>query len=103
MYNYTLSTTDSTFFYLVDGPISEGLWWLAEMTMSMAVKFGAVILITPVFIGPGVLVFILGGWCGQRYIAAQLAVKRGMSNAKAPVLGQLVPFPHIFKKYFEYL
>ncbi|KAG6919579.1 hypothetical protein DXG01_004242 [Tephrocybe rancida] len=32
-------------------------------------------------------VAILGGWAGQIYIAAQLSVKREMSNAKAPVLG----------------
>ncbi|KAG5653497.1 hypothetical protein H0H81_012707 [Sphagnurus paluster] len=53
----------------------------------MLVKFGAVVLLTPVFLLPGVLVAILGGWCGQIYIAAQLSVKREMSNAKAPVLG----------------
>ncbi|KAJ7770817.1 hypothetical protein DFH07DRAFT_1057900 [Mycena maculata] len=71
----------------VDGPISEGLWRLLEMTMSMLIKFAAVILFTPLFFIPGVLVGALGGWCGQIYIAAQLSVKREMSNAKAPVLG----------------
>lgn len=73
---------------LVDGPISSGLWWLSEMTMAMLVKFSAVVYLTPVFLGPGILVAILGGWCGQIYIAAQLSVKREMSNARAPVLGQ---------------
>ncbi|KAF8058246.1 hypothetical protein FPV67DRAFT_1565726 [Lyophyllum atratum] len=71
----------------VDGPISTGLWWLSEMTVTMLVKFGAVVLFTPAFLIPGILVAILGGWCGQIYIAAQLSVKREMSNAKAPVLG----------------
>ncbi|KAF5377185.1 hypothetical protein D9615_006331 [Tricholomella constricta] len=71
----------------VDGPISTGLWWLAEMTVTMLVKFGAVVLLTPAFLLPGILVAIIGGWCGQIYIAAQLSVKREMSNAKAPVLG----------------
>ncbi|KAF9458727.1 P-loop containing nucleoside triphosphate hydrolase protein [Collybia nuda] len=71
----------------VDGPISTGLWWLSEMTMSMLIKFSAVVFLTPAFLGPGILVAILGGWCGQIYIAAQLSVKREMSNAKAPVLG----------------
>jgi hypothetical protein len=56
--------------------------------MAMLVKFSAVVLLTPAFLGPGILVAILGGWCGQIYIAAQLSVKREMSNAKAPVLGQ---------------
>ncbi|KAG6857594.1 hypothetical protein H0H87_010162 [Tephrocybe sp. NHM501043] len=71
----------------VDGSISTGLWWLAEMTLTMLIKFGAVVLFTPAFLLPGVLVAILGGWTGQIYIAAQLSVKREMSNAKAPVLG----------------
>ncbi|KAJ6574743.1 P-loop containing nucleoside triphosphate hydrolase protein [Mycena capillaripes] len=71
----------------VDGPIQQGLWGLLEMSMSMLVKFAAVILFTPLFFIPGVLVGVLGGWCGQIYIAAQLSVKREMSNAKAPVLG----------------
>ncbi|KAJ6519437.1 hypothetical protein C8R45DRAFT_1066135 [Mycena sanguinolenta] len=71
----------------VDGPISQGLWALLEISMSMFVKFVAVILFTPLFFIPGALVGALGGWCGQIYIAAQLGVKRQMSNAKAPVLG----------------
>ncbi|KAJ7101009.1 hypothetical protein C8R43DRAFT_1141277 [Mycena crocata] len=71
----------------VDGPISQGLWGLLEMSMSMIIKFGAVILFTPLFFIPGVLVGFLGNWFGQIYIAAQLSVKREMSNAKAPVLG----------------
>ncbi|KAJ6604251.1 hypothetical protein DFH09DRAFT_1300496 [Mycena vulgaris] len=47
----------------VDGPIASGLWALLEMSMSMMIKFGAVIFFTP------------------------LSVKREMSNARAPVLG----------------
>lgn len=64
------------------------LYYLIEMTLSMLIKFSAVVLITPVFLIPGVVVAALGGFCGQVYIKAQLAVKREMSNAKAPVLGQ---------------
>ncbi|KAJ7119364.1 hypothetical protein C8R43DRAFT_1112474 [Mycena crocata] len=71
----------------VDGPISQSLWRLLEMSMAMLVKFGAVVLFTPPFLLPGILVGCLGIWCGQMYMAAQLSVKREMSNAKAPVLG----------------
>ncbi|KAJ7501621.1 hypothetical protein B0H11DRAFT_2275231 [Mycena galericulata] len=71
----------------VDGPIQQRLWRLLEMSMSMLVKFAAVILFTPVFFIPGLLVGVVGGWCGQIYMAAQLSVKRELSNAKAPVLG----------------
>ena len=73
---------------LVDGPILYCLWHLCDLTMSMLVKFGAVVILTPIFLIPGVLVAVLGGICGQIYIKAQLSVKREMSNAKAPVLGQ---------------
>ncbi|KAJ7275443.1 hypothetical protein B0H12DRAFT_1199529 [Mycena haematopus] len=75
----------------IDGPISQGLWALLEMSMTMLVKFTAVILFTPLFFIPGVLVGALGGWCGQIYIAAQLSVKREMSNAKVSFLKNLIP------------
>lgn len=71
----------------VDGPISSNLQWLTDMTGMMLIKLIAVVYLTPAFILPGVLVFVLGGWCGQIYIKAQLSVKREMSNAKAPVIG----------------
>ena len=58
--------------------------------MVMLVKLGAVVILTPVFLIPGVLVALAGGICGQVYIRAQLPAKREMSNAKAPVLGQYV-------------
>lgn len=60
------------------------------MTISMIFKISAVIIISPVFIGPGVLIFLLGASLGQIYMKAQLSVKREGANAKAPVLGQWV-------------
>ncbi|KAF7319288.1 ATP-binding cassette transporter [Mycena chlorophos] len=74
-------------FKTVDGPLAQGLWALVEMSVSMFVKFFAVMIFAPLFIFPGILVGVLGGWCGRMYIAAQLGVKREMSNAKAPVMG----------------
>ena len=52
----------------------------------MLIKFGAVILFSPIFTFPGVAAFLIGGWAGQMYIKAQLSVKREMSNARSPVL-----------------
>ncbi|KAL0958339.1 hypothetical protein HGRIS_000484 [Hohenbuehelia grisea] len=72
----------------VDGPISQGLMWLMDLTISMLIRFAAVILFTPLFAFPGIFIAFLERWCGQIYIAAQLSVKREMSNAKSPVLGQ---------------
>ena len=70
----------------VDGPISDGLSNLINMTLTMLLKLAAVILFTPSFLLPGVLLAVAGGWIGQVYIKAQLSVKREMSVAKAPVL-----------------
>lgn len=79
-------------FNIVDGPIASELFYLSDMTSGMLLKFIAVVFITPVFLGPGVTVAVLGGICGQIYIKAQLSIKREMSNAKAPVLGQYAMF-----------
>lgn len=56
----------------------------------MVMKLAAVVFMTPIFLIPGFIVGLVGGWVGQIYMAAQLSVKREMSNAKAPVVGQLV-------------
>jgi hypothetical protein len=71
----------------VDGPISNNFTWLIEISSTMLIKFIAVVYLTPVFIVPGTVIAVLGGWLGQMYMKAQIAIKREMSNAKAPVLG----------------
>ncbi|KAJ6611201.1 hypothetical protein B0H10DRAFT_2165893 [Mycena sp. CBHHK59/15] len=71
----------------VDNAISRALWLLSDLTSLMLVKFGAVVLFTPVFFAPALALFALGGWCGRVYMSAQLSVKRDMSNARTPVLG----------------
>ncbi|KAF9466481.1 hypothetical protein BDZ94DRAFT_1280783 [Collybia nuda] len=74
----------------VDGPIAGMIQWLSELTIAMLVKLGAVVILTPIFFGPGITVALVGGWCCRIYMAAQLSVKREMSNAKTPILGQCV-------------
>jgi ABC-type transporter Mla maintaining outer membrane lipid asymmetry permease subunit MlaE len=46
------------------------------LTDFMLTRLIAVVIITPVFIITGLLVGVVGGWCSQIYIAAQLPVKR---------------------------
>lgn len=58
-----------------------------ELSVSMLCKLAAVVIMSPVFLIPGALVALIGGWLGQIYMKAQLSVKREMSNARAPVLG----------------
>lgn len=57
------------------------------MTLSCLVKISAVILFTPVYFLPAVFFAVVGTFIGSVYIKAQIAVKREMSIAKAPVLG----------------
>ena len=59
------------------------------MTSSMLLKFVGVVVISPQFLIPGIVVSVLGGWCGQIYMRSQLAVKREMSNNRAPILGHV--------------
>ncbi|THU87009.1 P-loop containing nucleoside triphosphate hydrolase protein [Dendrothele bispora CBS 962.96] len=60
-----------------------------EMTTSLVIKLGAIVLFTPVFLIPGVLSLAIGYWLGSLYLRAQMSVRREVSNKKAPVLGHL--------------
>ncbi|KDQ56809.1 hypothetical protein JAAARDRAFT_132140 [Jaapia argillacea MUCL 33604] len=71
----------------VDGPIFTNMGHLLELTIAMAFKIVAVVAFTPLFVIPGFAIALFGGWIGQVYMKAQLAVKREQSNAKSPVLG----------------
>ncbi|KAH9077606.1 hypothetical protein EDB83DRAFT_2285647 [Lactarius deliciosus] len=71
----------------LDDPISRTFNGLIEITINALIKFSTVVYLTPVFVVPGVAMVVLGAWLGQVYMKAQIAIKREMSNAKAPVLG----------------
>ena len=58
-----------------------------SQTFSILSQFGAIIVMSPVFILPGVVITVFGVTLGNIYMRAQLPVKRESSNAKAPVLG----------------
>ena len=59
-----------------------------DMGSGVIIKLTSVVVVAPAFIFPGILLFVIGGFLGQIYMRAQLSVKREMSNAKSPVLGQ---------------
>jgi ABC-type multidrug transport system fused ATPase/permease subunit len=61
---------------------------IAASTISLLIRFLAILIFTPLFFIPGVLVGIIGVWFQRIYMVSQLSVKREMSNASAPVLGQ---------------
>lgn len=56
------------------------------MVVYTLLKMFAVILFSPIFIIPAIMVAVAGGVCGNVFMKAQLSVKREMSNSKAPVL-----------------
>lgn len=62
---------------------------LVELTIAMSVHLAAVVYLAPPFALPGLIVAIIGGWCGQVYMKAELSVKRELSNAKTPLLAHL--------------
>ncbi|KAJ7041534.1 hypothetical protein C8F04DRAFT_1208348 [Mycena alexandri] len=73
----------------VDESLSDSLWYLNERTLQLLSLFMAVLLFTPAFLVPGLLVGLMGIACGRIYVAAQLSVKREMSTSTAPVLAHV--------------
>ncbi|EEB89519.1 hypothetical protein MPER_12372, partial [Moniliophthora perniciosa FA553] len=71
----------------IDDPVSQAFATLIGFSTILIVKFLAVVIFTPAFLGPAILVAVAGGWCGQIYVRSSMPVKRETSNAKAPVLG----------------
>ncbi|EJT98591.1 P-loop containing nucleoside triphosphate hydrolase protein [Dacryopinax primogenitus] len=69
----------------MDGPLAEISMRLIELTWTMVTKFAAVIYFSPVFTIPGIGVIVIGGCLGQIFSAAQLAIKRQMSNRRSPL------------------
>ncbi|XP_006463829.1 hypothetical protein AGABI2DRAFT_187296 [Agaricus bisporus var. bisporus H97] len=72
---------------VVDGPFKDNLRELTEITIWMVTRIGGIVVMTPVFVIPGLIAGMVGGWVGRIYMAAQISVKREMSNARAPVVG----------------
>ena len=72
---------------VVDSAVAKWFGVITEMSLEMIMKLGVVVLMSPIFLLPGIVIAVLGAWVGEIYMKAQLAVKRERSNAKAPVLG----------------
>ncbi|KAI0068079.1 P-loop containing nucleoside triphosphate hydrolase protein [Artomyces pyxidatus] len=73
--------------HAVDTDVAESFLDVATLFINMAIKLVAIVILTPIFLLPGVLLAVMGIWCARVYMKAQISVKREMSNAKAPVLG----------------
>lgn len=69
----------------IDGAFTETFADVAEITISLALKFVVVLALVPLFSLPAIAIGGLGAFIGEVYIHAQLSVKREMSNAKSPL------------------
>lgn len=71
----------------VDGTFAIATYYVFDVFLQLSMKLGAIILVSPIFVIPGIVVIVIGGLFGRIYMKAQLPVKRESSKAKAPVLG----------------
>ncbi|KZV91533.1 P-loop containing nucleoside triphosphate hydrolase protein [Exidia glandulosa HHB12029] len=71
----------------IDGPLGVMCAEVAETSFAILTRLAAIVVMSPVFTFPGILIALIGWGCGQVYIKSQLSVKREMSNARSPVLG----------------
>ncbi|KAF9483581.1 multidrug resistance-associated ABC transporter [Pholiota conissans] len=74
---------------MVDGSIANGFRVLILTSVDMATYIGVIMLFTPVFSIPGVIVGVLGFRIGNMYLKTQLSAMREKSNARSPVLAHL--------------
>lgn len=70
----------------VDGKIPSYFGALVSLVSTALTKLGGIVMLTPIFLLPSLLVTAIGAWYGNVYTKGQLSVKREMSNARAPVL-----------------
>ena len=74
---------------IVDGRVSDSLYFATEVSCDVLLKFAAIAAVSPAFAGPGIVISVIGGALCRIFMKAQLSVKREMSNAKAPVMGHI--------------
>ncbi|KAJ7578700.1 P-loop containing nucleoside triphosphate hydrolase protein [Mycena floridula] len=70
----------------LDGMLPRMAMQVVAITLAMIIEICAIVAVTPQFIYVAVAVAILGYLWGQVYMAAGLAIKREMSNARSPIL-----------------
>lgn len=74
----------------VDGDFQLFAFVLMRMTIILTVLFISAVSMAGLYaLVPGLLLAVLGGFLGFVYLKSQLSIRREMSNAKAPVLGQI--------------
>lgn len=70
----------------VDVGIAGATEQFVDSTIYMLLKMFAVVLFSPIFVVPAIMVALAGCACGNVFMRAKLSVKRELSTSKAPVL-----------------
>lgn len=60
-----------------------------DMSITLVIKLGAVALVTPAFLIPGIAFFFVTYWLSSVLRRALLPVKRELSHAQAPILASM--------------
>ncbi|OSD00621.1 P-loop containing nucleoside triphosphate hydrolase protein [Trametes coccinea BRFM310] len=71
---------------MVDNRIEKATEAMTEKSVYMVLKVVAIIIFSPIFVVPAILVSLASAMCAYVFMKVQLAVKRELSNSKAPVL-----------------
>ncbi|KIJ38948.1 hypothetical protein M422DRAFT_175814, partial [Sphaerobolus stellatus SS14] len=73
----------------VDSSIPNEWGSVVEIGLTIVGRLIIVLIFTPIFVFPALGVAAMGLFAGNLYLKAQMAVKRELSNAKAPLLAHL--------------
>jgi len=60
----------------IDGPLPQNFYWVVNQSTGVVIRLCAVIIVTPIFIVPGLFVALVGTVMGSIYLKAQLSIKR---------------------------
>lgn len=71
----------------MDNRLARATQIVTQVIIFLLMKVVSVVIFSPIFLVPALLVALADFICGHVYMKAQMPVKRELSNAKAPVLG----------------
>ncbi|KAI0793789.1 P-loop containing nucleoside triphosphate hydrolase protein [Fomes fomentarius] len=71
----------------LDNRLARATQIVTQVIIFLLMKVVSVVIFSPIFLVPALLVALADFICGHVYMKAQMPVKRELSNAKAPVLG----------------
>ncbi|OSD04848.1 P-loop containing nucleoside triphosphate hydrolase protein [Trametes coccinea BRFM310] len=71
---------------MLDNRVARATEIMTQVFVYMLLKVAAVLIFSPIFMIPAIVVTLASGLCADLFLKVQLSVKRELSNSKAPVL-----------------